>query len=194
VVNPAKDALRRTLRERRRTLDPAIRAAETAATAAALATLVRLRPRLAVYLAAGAELSVDGALAAAWDRQIPLWAPRVVGDGLTWSAITGPADLVAGYRGIREPRADLPAAPLPPECLVLVPGTGYAPAGARLGQGGGYYDRTLAGLDPDSLAIGVGFSCQWLPELHCEPHDQPLDATLIAGRLHPGTGRPRSAR
>ncbi|MFM2092663.1 MAG: hypothetical protein RLZZ127_3152, partial [Planctomycetota bacterium] len=185
-MNPAKDALRRTLRERRRALDPAIRAAETAATATALAHLVRLRPRLAVYLAAGAELSVDGALGAAWNQRMPVWAPRVVGDGLAWSAIAGPADLVAGYRGIREPRPDLPAGPLPPESLVLVPGTGFAPAGARLGQGGGYYDRTLAGLDPYSLAIGVGFSCQWLAELPCEPHDEPLDATLVAGRLHPG--------
>ncbi len=193
-MNPAKDALRRTLRERRRLLDPALRAAETAATAAALATLVRLRPRVAVYLATGAELCVDAAVTAAWARATAVWAPRVAGDGLEWIAITGPADLTTGYRGIREPRQDLPAGPLPTACLVLVPGTGFAPAGARLGQGGGFYDRTLATLDPASLAVGIGFACQWLTELPCEPHDQPLDATLIAGRLHPGTGRPRSGR
>ena len=62
--------------------------------------------------------------------------------------------------------------------LLFVPCVGYGPGGYRLGYGGGFYDRTLATLQPRPVTIGLGFSHGWLPDLLPEPHDIPLDVLL----------------
>ncbi len=62
--------------------------------------------------------------------------------------------------------------------LLFVPCVGYGPGGVRLGYGGGFYDRTLATLQPRPFTVGLGYSHGWLPELEPEPHDVPLDALL----------------
>lgn len=62
--------------------------------------------------------------------------------------------------------------------LLFVPCVGYGPGGYRLGYGGGFYDRTLATLQPAPVTVGLGFTQGWLPDLQPEPHDIPLDALL----------------
>ncbi|MEN9780760.1 MAG: 5-formyltetrahydrofolate cyclo-ligase [Burkholderiaceae bacterium] len=62
--------------------------------------------------------------------------------------------------------------------LLFVPCVGYGPGGYRLGYGGGFYDRTLAALQPRPFTVGLGYTQGFLPDLDPEPHDQPLDAIL----------------
>lgn len=62
--------------------------------------------------------------------------------------------------------------------LLLVPCVGYGPRGVRLGYGGGFYDRTLASLQPRPFTVGLAYTHGWLPWLQPEPHDVPLDAVL----------------
>lgn len=62
--------------------------------------------------------------------------------------------------------------------LLFVPCVGYGPGGFRLGYGGGFYDRTLASLQPRPYTVGLGFTHGFLDELEPEPHDVPLDAIL----------------
>ncbi len=62
--------------------------------------------------------------------------------------------------------------------LLFVPCVGYGPGGYRLGYGGGFYDRTLATLQPRPFTVGLGYSQGWLPDLEPEPHDIPLDVIL----------------
>jgi 5-formyltetrahydrofolate cyclo-ligase len=62
--------------------------------------------------------------------------------------------------------------------LLFVPCVGYGPGGYRLGYGGGFYDRTLAALQPRPQTVGLGYSQGWLPDLQPEPHDVALDAIL----------------
>ena len=62
--------------------------------------------------------------------------------------------------------------------LLLVPCVGFGPKGVRLGYGGGFYDRTLAGLLPRPYTVGVGYAHGFIPWLTAEPHDVPLDAML----------------
>ena len=62
--------------------------------------------------------------------------------------------------------------------LLFVPCVGYGPGGYRLGYGGGFYDRTLATLQPQPVTVGLGFGHGFLPDLMPEPHDMPLDAIL----------------
>ena len=61
--------------------------------------------------------------------------------------------------------------------VVFVPLLAWDERMARLGYGGGYYDRTLARL-PDALAIGFGFDAQKLAEVPVGPYDVLLDAVV----------------
>ena len=62
--------------------------------------------------------------------------------------------------------------------LLLVPCVGYGPKGVRLGYGGGFYDRTLAALQPRPFTVGIGFAHGYIDWLEAEPHDIPLDVML----------------
>ena len=62
--------------------------------------------------------------------------------------------------------------------LLLLPCLGYGPGGVRMGYGGGFYRRTIAGLAPRPLVVGVGYSNGFLPMLRPGPQDLQLDAML----------------
>jgi 5-formyltetrahydrofolate cyclo-ligase len=62
--------------------------------------------------------------------------------------------------------------------LLFVPCVGYGPGGYRLGYGGGFYDRTLATLQPKPFTCGLGYGPGFIDDFEPEPHDLPLDAIL----------------
>ena len=62
--------------------------------------------------------------------------------------------------------------------LLFVPCVGYSAGGYRLGYGGGFYDRTLATLQPKPFTVGLGFREAYVDDFEPEAHDQPLDALL----------------
>lgn len=59
--------------------------------------------------------------------------------------------------------------------VVLLPLNAFDAAGYRLGYGGGFFDRTLATLQPRPLAIGVGFEINRVADIQPAAHDQRLD-------------------
>jgi 5-formyltetrahydrofolate cyclo-ligase len=62
--------------------------------------------------------------------------------------------------------------------LLFVPCVGYGAGGYRLGYGGGFYDRTLASLQPKPVTVGLGYTQGFLEDMEPEPHDVPLNAIL----------------
>lgn len=89
----------------------------------------------------------------------------------------------AWYPGCRM-EEDAYGIPKPKDTEVIVPTllfvacVGYGPGGYRLGYGGGFYDRTLATLQPRPFTVGLGFTQGFLPDFEPQPHDIPLDAIL----------------
>jgi len=67
--------------------------------------------------------------------------------------------------------------------ILLVPLVGFGRAGDRLGYGGGYFDRTLAAMEPRPLSIGVGFELSRMETSFPQPHDVPLDAIATEAGL-----------
>ena len=61
---------------------------------------------------------------------------------------------------------------------VVFPGLAFTSDGARLGQGGGHYDRFALRLDAGCLRIGVCFAEQLVDRLPTEPHDQRVDVVV----------------
>ena len=67
--------------------------------------------------------------------------------------------------------------PMNPSVL-LVPLVGFCQRGYRLGYGGGYYDRTLATMNPRPVTIAVGFDQTRLETIFPQPHDIPMDVIV----------------
>ena len=82
--------------------------------------------------------------------------------------------LEGGALGTRHPDAATPE--VVPD-VVLTPLLAFDDAGERLGQGGGYYDRTLNALRNDGivLAVGIAYAAQRMDRLPRAVHDQRLD-------------------
>lgn len=89
-------------------------------------------------------------------------------------------DLEVGPFGVLQPEAG--ADPLVPDVL-FVPLVGFTADGARLGQGGGHYDRWLA-EHPPALAVGLAWDVQFCEALPTETHDRPLDAVVTPTRIY----------
>jgi 5-formyltetrahydrofolate cyclo-ligase len=79
--------------------------------------------------------------------------------------------LASGPLGIPYPASSHPVVPT----VVLVPLHGWDEAGHRLGYGGGFFDRTLAGLPKRPIVIGVGYELGRLPTIRPQVWDVPMD-------------------
>jgi 5-formyltetrahydrofolate cyclo-ligase len=62
--------------------------------------------------------------------------------------------------------------------MLVVPCLGFGPGGVRLGYGGGFFERTLASLQPRAITVGVSYSHGFLPLLRLGPREIQLDAML----------------
>lgn len=72
--------------------------------------------------------------------------------------------------------------------LLLIPVVGFDAAGYRLGYGGGYYDRTIAAMEPKPFALAIGFELSRLATIYPQPHDRPMDIVVTeAGQVRPRT-------
>jgi len=89
---------------------------------------------------------------------------------------------VAGVFGLREPRDDAPAVPLPDLTAIIVPGIAFDPTGHRLGWGRGYYDATLSAAR-SITSIGIAFACQLLPRVPSTPTDLPVHLVITEAGL-----------
>lgn len=62
--------------------------------------------------------------------------------------------------------------------ITLAPMIGWTTECYRLGYGGGYFDRTLAALDPRPVSIGIALSSAQIGTIYPQPHDIPLDMVV----------------
>ena len=62
--------------------------------------------------------------------------------------------------------------------VLVVPLIGFDRAQFRLGYGGGYYDRTLAAMNPRPLTIGIAAAEAQLETIYPQPHDIPMDVIV----------------
>ncbi|MDF9715037.1 5-formyltetrahydrofolate cyclo-ligase [Nocardioides sp. ChNu-153] len=184
----AKRALRAEILARRAARTPAEVAAygERLATAALAHPVVAGARCVAAYVGVGTEPATLPLLDALRAGGVRVLLPVLRPDwSLDWGRYDGRDALVTSSRGLLEPRAPEGAAgtadavdALGDADVVLLPGLACSADGARLGRGGGAYDRALAALrspvptyvllHPDEVGIDVP----------TEPHDVPVDGAI----------------
>jgi 5-formyltetrahydrofolate cyclo-ligase len=137
---------------------------------------------LAAYRALPREIDVDPLLTWYWSQGRQIWLPRVAGPGdLRWHRVARAQDCVEGAYGIHEPDPEHCPEGLPSAVQVLVPGVAFTRDGHRLGQGGGFYDRSLPRLRASGCTlIGVAFREQIVDEIPVDAHDQMVGQVVTA--------------
>lgn len=138
------------------------------------------------YLPIRTEIDPRPAMAeaAAWG---PVGVPVIVANGapLTFARWEPEGQLVDGPFGAQIPAEQVAMVPQ----IVIVPLVAFTRDGARLGYGGGFYDRTLEELRAEGpvLAIGFAYAAQEAEALPHDPLDQPLDMIVTeAGVIEVG--------
>lgn len=181
-LTAAKQALRKRLRVLRAGCDPALGAALAAHVLGAMPP-----PRGAViagYWPIGSEIDIRPLLEALYARGHVVALPETppLGQPLIFRHWYPGAAMRAERLGTLRPDGGV----VRPDWL-FVPLLGFDRTGHRLGYGGGYYDRTLAGL-PGAVAVGCAYACQEVDAVPAADYDARLRAVATEGGVIPCDG------
>ena len=196
-----KAEVRRAVIARRDAIDLNVRAAKSAAVCARLVELLgssdpAAARTVAVYAAMGSEAdpAAFAAVAAArgWRATYPCMLSAAdaaaCGQRMCMRAVAA-GDVAAAPFIARPTRAfaatdvdsdRFPIVPAEALDMIVVPLVAFDRAGARLGYGGGCYDRYLPMLSPACQIIGIAFDEQRVDHVPTDTHDQPLPHIISA--------------
>jgi 5-formyltetrahydrofolate cyclo-ligase len=174
-----KKALRALMLQKRRSLSPDYRQhASHAAAQIALNILPEETRQIALYAALPDELDPTPLAQRLAARGATLLYPKVTkGEPLAFYP-SSPDQLTLSDKNIPEPTGLTQAVPLQVIDAFFIPGLAFDSEGARLGFGGGFFDRTLPLAKPTSLRIGYAFSCQWVEAVPYTALDQKVHAVV----------------
>ncbi|MBN2944209.1 MAG: 5-formyltetrahydrofolate cyclo-ligase [Collinsella sp.] len=196
-----KAELRRAVIARRNALDLDVRAAKSAVVCARLVELMESsgaagQRTVAVYAAMGSEVDPAAFAAAAVARGWRVAYPCMIsasdaaacgqrmcmravaaGDVSTAPFIAHPTRAFAATDVDSDRFPIVPAKALD---MIIVPLVAFDRAGARLGYGGGCYDRYLPTVSPACHVIGIAFDEQRVDHVPTDAHDLPLPHIISA--------------
>jgi len=141
---------------------------------------------VATYLSFANEPSTYLIIAELIKSSVRVLLPAVSGGhSMRWYEFDGES-ITKGALGFAEPdAAKLPEADLSAAEILFLPALAIDLHGARLGRGGGYFDRALAGDWPNEAQVKVAlvYYEEVLAQLPSEPHDVPVDFVITDKRL-----------
>ena len=122
---------------------------------------VNLHPWMAAVSARGAQICLPVVVEKNHPVEFHRWAPGCA--------------MAKGFWNIPVPAEPEPVIP----DVVIVPLLGVDESGYRLGNGGGYYDRTLVRLGGEVLIIGVGQAFARMKTIFPMPWDIPMHMVVL---------------
>lgn len=183
-IPPSKSQLRSALRQRRNSLSPS----QQLTAAQSLTQTVRGLPawtaaeRIAVYLAADGEIGTQSVEELARAENKAVYLPVIGEDSrLSFARWEADAPLLPNRFKIPEPPVGAARCSVAELDIVFLPLVAWDLQGGRLGMGGGFFDRTLSGVD-GPLLVGLAHDCQRVEAVPRDAWDIDLDfiATDIA--------------
>jgi 5,10-methenyltetrahydrofolate synthetase len=172
-----KAGLRKSVLARRDALSAELHLAYSARITSAILALNEYRDArfIAAYMSFGSEFDTSAFIRDILARGKQLALPRIDAEkkNIEMRSVADPdRDLVAGMWGIREPAERCPQITLNTLDFVLVPGVAFTGRRERLGYGKGFYDRLIAGLNPECKLVAAAFSCQVVERMPTTKTDQ----------------------
>ncbi len=186
-----KRHLRRRLLDARKARSDDDRAASTRALTGHVLELVgTVDGPVCCYLPVGPEPGATGsgattvpdALVAAGHEVLAPIVPAEPGP-LDWTRYDGPDGLVTGPLGVREPGGPrLGTDAITRAGLVLVPALAVDRRGARIGRGGGYYDRTLPAVPAATPVVVLLHDDELIDHVPADDHDVRVTSVVLPTR------------
>jgi 5-formyltetrahydrofolate cyclo-ligase len=191
-----RQSLRKSLRQRRAQLDQDWCTANSRQICKHLAAswLYRRARHIAFYFAQGNEASLELLMHDAWQAGKQVYLP-ILGlrySGQLWFVPCQPnTPLYKNRFGIAEPvhASHERRTKLRKLDLILMPLVAFDQDGNRLGMGGGFYDKTLAGLNTSCSGwsrpkrIGIAYAIQGVETIPGQEWDVPLNAVATENGL-----------
>ena len=182
-ISERKAALRKSIRQARRSISEEQRSSGALAVAERLAAMPELASgTVLAYMPMRYELDILPAVEQLKGRGVRIAFPLCIENGGLRLFIPAEENgFTVGAYGIMEPDTRTAEEIFPADLTaVLLPAVGFDASFARLGQGGGYYDRLLARTR--CFTVAVGFDCQLVESVPTEPTDMRVDAIVTPGR------------
>lgn len=133
--------------------------------------------RIFSYYSIGREIDTHALIDKAKKDGKQVFIPAIISKGIMeFREYTGLNNLQTGKMDIPEPPESAKTAAPELSDIIVVPGLAFDPSGARLGYGGGYYDRYLA--YSNVFSIGLCRDLMLLSELPVESHDISVQCVL----------------
>ncbi|MDY7002123.1 MAG: 5-formyltetrahydrofolate cyclo-ligase [Thermodesulfobacteriota bacterium] len=185
----SKDEIRRLLLEKRLALGPGEVREQSEKILAKLRGLAAWQnaTQVLLYMPVKNEVDVSPLLEELWAKDaaalIPRCRPGEPGE-MDIVRVRRYEDIRSGAYGIPEPKPNIPAEEAWAPDLALVPGVAFDRRGTRLGFGGGYFDRLLAGRIPQkTVLVGPAYAFQVVDELPADPWDVRVHAVITQGEI-----------
>lgn len=167
-----KQALRERLLEKRAALSMEMRTEMDASITERVLSLPVYRKcdLLLTYVSVREEVDTRALICFALRDSKRVAVPRCEGKRMVFYRIDALEQLVPAKYGLMEPRPEQPVVETDTRTLCMVPGLSFDRTGARIGYGGGFYDRFLPGFrgEPVGLCYSSLLSESVLP---VESHD-----------------------
>ena len=146
----------------------------------------RIIHKAAIYIQQDNELGTHQLIEELIEDGCQLYLPKLFEDGsnqLSFVRFDPDCEMVNNRFGIPEPVTTETIA-IDALDVIFMPLAAFDQQGNRLGMGGGYYDRSLAGLSNNKTRlIGLAYDFQQIPSCPVEAFDQPLEMAITPTRV-----------
>lgn len=123
---------------------------------------------ICAYVSKGNEVDTKLIIERAWADGKHVYVPKVYGQDMEFIEITDYGELATGNFGILEPVSD--DFEEIKDGLMFMPGIAFDHSRSRIGFGGGYYDRYLAG-HAGLVTVALAYEFQIVDKIDSEPTD-----------------------
>jgi len=184
-----RSQLRKTIRQCRNALSAAEQMQAGLALKKRLSSHKKIQQasRIAIYLSNDGELATSAFIDWCWQHKKEVYLPVVhpfCAGNLLFLRYQEDTKLINNVYGILEPKLDVTkVTPLAKLDVICTPLVAFDRTGARLGMGGGFYDRSLAQWQKTNLyPLGLAHDCQLVDSVPVESWDIPLPEIITPSK------------